>query len=67
MIVKGYELLKMVDDEKLERQANYSFIGIELDEEYMDIARARIEYVKNKIYNKEDEQYKQTSLFEEEI
>ena len=53
--------------ENLERQANYSFIGIELDEEYMDIARARIEYVKNKIYNKEDEQYKQTSLFEEEI
>ena len=53
--------------ENLERQANYSFIGIELNKEYIDIAKARIEYVKNKIESKEDEQYRQTSLFEEKI
>ena len=34
--------------ENKERQANYTFLGIEKEKEYCDIARARIEYVINK-------------------
>lgn len=32
--------------ENKEREANYKYIGIELTEEYLPIAKARIEYVK---------------------
>lgn len=35
---------KAVMYENKERQANYNFIGIELDKEYCDIAEARIQY-----------------------
>ena len=38
---------KAVMFENKERQANYSFIGIEKEKEYCDIARARIEWAKN--------------------
>lgn len=38
---------KAVMYENKERNANYKFIGIELDAEYCDIANARISYVKN--------------------
>ena len=37
---------KAVAYENKERQANYNFIGIELNKEYCDIAEARIKYVK---------------------
>lgn len=37
---------KAVAYENRERQANYNFIGIELSQEYCDIAEARIKYVK---------------------
>lgn len=33
--------------ENLERNAKYSYIGIELTEEYLPIAKARIEYAYN--------------------
>ena len=35
--------------ENLERNKNYSFIGIELNAEYYNIAKARIDYIKNKL------------------
>jgi len=38
---------KAVMFENQERQANYSFIGIEKEKEYCDIAKARIEWAKN--------------------
>lgn len=50
---------KAVMYENNERNANYKFIGIELTEEYLPIAHARIDYVNN-FKNKED---KQLSLF----
>ena len=34
-------------DENKERNKNYKYIGIELTEEYLPIAKARIEYVCN--------------------
>ena len=40
---------KAVIYENLERNANYSFIGIEKEKEYCNIAEARINYVKEKI------------------
>ena len=40
---------KAVAYESLERNANYSFIGIEKEKEYCNIAEARINYVKEKI------------------
>lgn len=40
---------KAVMYENLERNVNYSFIGIEKEKEYCDIAEARINYVKNKM------------------
>ena len=39
---------KAVMYENKERQANYTFIGIEKEKEYCDIAEARIKYVNNK-------------------
>ena len=36
---------KAVAYENFDRNANYKFIGIELNAEYMDIAKARIDYV----------------------
>lgn len=39
---------KAVMYENLERNKNYSFIGIEMNKEYIEIAKARIEYAKNK-------------------
>ena len=38
---------KAVMYENKERDANYKYIGIELTEEYLPIAKARIEYVCN--------------------
>lgn len=40
---------KAVMYENLERNKNYKYIGIELDKEYLDISKARIEYVVNKL------------------
>jgi DNA modification methylase len=34
--------------ENRERQADYKFIGIDLEEEYCEIAQARIDYALNK-------------------
>lgn len=43
--------------ENRERNANYTFIGIELTKEYLPIARARIDYAINKYeYDKEQEE-----------
>lgn len=39
---------KAVMYENKERDANYNFIGFELNEEYCNIAKSRIEYVQNK-------------------
>ena len=36
---------KAVAYENFDRNADYKFIGIELSEEYVEIAKARIEYV----------------------
>lgn len=44
---------KSVMYENKERNADYKFIGIELTEEYLPIAEARINYVYNKLPNKE--------------
>ena len=43
---------KAVMYENKERNKNYKYIGIELTEEYLPIAKARIEYVCNQIENK---------------
>lgn len=51
---------KAVMWENKEREANYKYIGIELTEEYLPIAKARIEYVK-----KADNVYYETTDFEE--
>lgn len=40
---------KSVMYENLERNANYKFIGIELTDEYLPIAKARIDYANKKI------------------
>lgn len=40
---------KAVMYENLERNKNYSFIGIEREKEYFEIAKARIEYVERKL------------------
>ena len=44
---------KAVMYENNERDANYKYIGIELNEEYLDISKARIDYVNN-LFSKED-------------
>lgn len=47
---------KAVMFENLERDANYKFIGIELTDEYLPIAQARIEYARDKFkYDLEQE------------
>jgi site-specific DNA-methyltransferase (adenine-specific) len=46
---------KAVMFENKERQANYSFIGIEKEKEYCDIAKARIEWAKNYKDKKEED------------
>lgn len=38
---------KAVMYENKERNKNYSFIGIEMNKEYCEIAEARINYIKN--------------------
>ena len=45
--------------ENNERNADYCFIGIDLNPEYIDIAQARIEYGINYKENKADEEEKQ--------
>ena len=54
--------------ENQERNADYKFVGIDLTEEYIDIAKARIEYGLNYFQNKEKEAQKvsdqQTSIFD---
>ena len=40
--------------ENKERQANYTFIGIEREKEYCDIAEARIKWAEEYKENKED-------------
>jgi hypothetical protein len=52
---------KAVMYENKERNKNYKYIGIELTEEYLPIAKARIEYVCNLEEEKNDEQL---SLFD---
>ena len=54
---------KAVMYENKERNKNYKYIGIELTEEYLPIAKARIEYVCNLKETKKE--FEQTSLFEE--
>ena len=44
---------KAVMYENKERDKNYKYIGIELTEEYLPIAKARIEYVCNQIEEKQ--------------
>jgi len=51
---------KAVMYENRERNKDYKYIGIELTEEYLPIAKARIEYV----YNLEEEKDNQTDIFE---
>jgi site-specific DNA-methyltransferase (adenine-specific) len=53
---------KAVMYENKERNKNYKYIGIELTEEYLPIAKDRIEYVCNL---KEEIKERQTSLFDE--
>ena len=54
---------KAVMYENKERNKNYKYIGIELTEEYLPIAKARIEYVCNLI--EEDKlKDKQMSIFD---
>ena len=53
---------KAVMFENKERQANYSFIGIEKEKEYCDIARARIEWAKN--YKEEKQEDNQIHINE---
>ena len=48
--------------ENREKQKGYKYIGIELTEEYLPIAKARIEYVCN--LEKTKEENKQISLFD---
>ena len=54
---------KAVMYENKERNKNYKYIGIELTEEYLPIAKARIEYVCNLI-EEEKKQDKQLSIFD---
>ncbi len=49
---------KAVMFENRERNANYKFIGIEMTEEYLPIANARIDYAKNK-YEYDEKKAKQ--------
>lgn len=53
---------KAVMYENKDRNKNYKYIGIELTEEYLPIAKARIEYVINK-WEKKGEWLKQQPLF----
>ena len=54
---------KAVMYENLERNKNYKYIGIELTEEYLPIAKARIEYVCNSI-EEDRTKDKQLNLFD---
>ena len=54
---------KAVMYENKERNKNYKYIGIELTEEYLPIAKARIEYVCNLI-EEEKKKDKQLSMFD---
>jgi site-specific DNA-methyltransferase (adenine-specific) len=51
---------KAVMYENRERNKNYKYIGIELTEEYLPIAKARIEYV----CNLPEEKNPQTNIFD---
>jgi DNA modification methylase len=53
---------KAVMYENKERNKNYKYIGIELTEEYLPIAKARIEYVCN--LKQEDDKEKQMTIFD---
>ena len=53
---------KAVMYENKERNANYKFIGIELTEEYLPIAEARINYAKEK--SEEENKEKQINIFD---
>ena len=59
---------KAVMYENRERNKNYKYIGIELTEEYLPIAKARIEYVMNQKLNKEkikkETEKGQTTIFD---
>ena len=55
---------KAVMYENKERNKNYKYIGIELTEEYLPIAKSRIEYVCNLI-EEDKKKDKQLSLFDE--
>lgn len=53
---------KAVMYENKERNKNYKYIGIELTDEYLPIAKARIEYVCN--LTKEELKEQQMSIFD---
>ena len=53
---------KAVMYENKERNKNYKYIGIELTEEYLPIAKARIEYVCN--LTQEEVKEQQMSIFD---
>ena len=57
---------KAVMYENIERDANYKYIGIELTEEYLPIAKARIEYISNDDIPVEDDSIieGQTNIFD---
>ena len=57
---------KAVMYENIERDANYKYIGIELTEEYLPIAKARIEYISNENLPVEDDSIieGQTNIFD---
>lgn len=56
---------KAVMYENKERNKNYKYIGIELTEEYLPIAKARIEYVYNLAEEEEEDKQKQMTIFDE--
>ena len=56
---------KAVAFENKERKADYSFIGIEKETEYCEIARARIEYANKEEQKEEKDNIEQTTLFNE--
>jgi len=55
---------KAVMYENKDRNKNYKYIWIELTDEYLPIAKARIEYAINVVEEKQEEENKQPTLFD---